>query len=588
MGERDVARKEGGTIASIGAGLEMARPYFKSEERIAAWTLLVSVLLLTLILVGVAVLFTYWQRGLFNALEQKDWTTFLSLLLTWSSDAGGGLTIGFAPLLIIHVLATVYALYLQQRLQLRWRIWMTKRLTDAYLAGNTYYLLELRDEGLDNPDQRISEDINLYTAKMLELGFGLFRNVVSMLSFIVLLWGLSEDVSIFGAPVPGSLVWIAILYATAGTALTHFLGQRLIRLSFDQQRLEADFRFALIRVREFAEGIAFHGGEARENRRLGSTFRRVAGNFAEMINVTKRVTFSVTGLAQANLIFPLIIAAPAYFSGAIPLGGVFQTANALNKVVENLSWIVDNYVVLAAFAATVDRLSGFERSVASVGKYPRGVTRMAEESPVAIRCEALSIFRPDGEVLLDKADLVVNEGEWVLVSGRSGSGKTMLLKTIATLWPHAQGRVSLASNAVMFVPQKPYVPVGCLRDALVYPDFSLEVTEAEIEKVLELTGLTDLLSASSKETDWLQILSGGEVQRLSFARILLHRPRVIVLDEATSQLDTEFEEAAYAAIKLSLPDATVISVAHRQTVAKFHERTLWLKDRKLLDAQPVA
>lgn len=559
----------------------LSAPYFTGTERWIAWRLVFALTLLTIVIVGTAVLFTYWQRGLFNALESKDWPAFLALLLSWHTTPEDGLTIGFVPLLLVFVLANVYRLYLQQRLQLRWRQWMTEQYLGKYFGSQIYYRLSLDKDATDNPDQRVAEDINLFTEKTLGLGVGLFENLISMLSFIVLLWALSRDVSFFGVYIPGSLVWIALLYAMIGTLITHIIGRKLVPLSFNQQRYEADFRFSLIRAREHAEGIAFYRGEQREQKRIRSVFQNVLENFSRIIDVTKRVTISITGLAQANLVFPLIIAAPAYFAGSIPLGGVFQTANALNKVVENLSWFVENYIKLADYSATIDRLVGFESDIERASRTRTGANYSKAAGSSYLSCRNLSVFKPDGGRLLENVDLQISKGDWTLISGASGSGKTSLLRTCAGLWPYTSGDVAIAKVETMFVPQRPYLPDGNLNFVLTYPHAQRVFSDGDIDQVFLTLGLEHLKVLGDHETSWMKTLSGGELQRLAIARIALQKPALVFLDEATSQLDPDMEIAAYRLLQQKVPDATLVSVAHHASVGQFHTRILSLKGRAL-------
>lgn len=573
--------------AAVRGAWVLAMPFFRGNERRAALATLAVILALALVIVGLAVLFTYWQRGLFNALEQKDWPSFMAMLMSWDVDEEGTLTIGFVPLLTVHVLATVYRLYLQQRLQLRWRTWMTDHLTRKYFENRAYYRLELENLGSDNPDQRIAEDINLYTEETLTLGLGLFENIVSMLSFVVLLWGLSREVTFFGDTYAGSLVWIALAYALFGTLLTHFVGRRLIPLNFRQQRVEADFRVAHVRTREYAEAIAFHDGEAGERSRLADRFAAVASNFAQIIGLTKRVTFTVTALTQANLVFPLVIAAPAYFDGHVPLGSVFQTANALNKVVENLSWLVTNYVNLSAYGATVERLTDFAAATRAAQGKGGDISFAAAHAPEAVRCKDVSLCAPTGLPLLQDVGLTIRQGEWVKISGRSGSGKTSLLRLFAGLWPYARGEIALAPGSRMFVPQRRYVPEGTLAAALAYPDPPGRYERGAMASVLDAVGLGSFAQQLDVDANWLQTLSGGEQQRLSFARALLRKPDMLFLDEATSQLDLALEQQVYALVKERLPRCTVVSVAHRDSLAHFHDRFIRIENGMIKDSQAL-
>ena len=537
---------------------------------------------MTLLIVGITILFTYWQRSLFNSLESKDWSAFISLLISWHVHPEEGLTIGFTPLLIAHVLCTVYSLYLKQSLQIQWRSWMTDYCQSLWLKDRTYFRMHLtNNKEADNPDQRIAEDINLFVEKSLTLGFGLLQTTVSMLSFLVLLWALSREVTFFGQTVSGSLVWIAILYAGVGTATTHWIGRRLIKLNFTQQQVEANFRFSLIRFRENAESIAFYRGEGEERRRFKGLFDQLRKNWCLIIIATKRVMLFSASFSQATLVFPLAVAAPAYFAGAIPLGGVFQTANALNKVIENMSWFVENYIELATYSATVERLYRFIKNINITNTNLRGPNIVARRDN-GLRCRDLCVYLPNNNTLLENVTLSVEPGEAVVLKGQSGAGKSSLLKTFAGLWPFANGEIELPNGLCMFVPQKPYIPSGNLQQVLLYPSQFHAPDSIKTMEALELTGLQHLAGKNDQEILWHHQLSGGEAQRLTLARLLLLKPTSIFLDEATSNLDESWEIEYYRLLRDHLQHTTIISVAHRPGVLEFHDRELRLLDKKIV------
>jgi len=570
-------------ITTIRSAWRLTTPFFSSEHRWRAIKLVVSLSILTIIIVITAVLFTYWQRGFFNALEAKDWNAFIALLLSWHRSGDGELIIGFIPLLVAFVCATVYRLYLRQRLQLHWRKWMTEEFLNRYFAHRTFFRLSIDTQAADNPDQRISEDVNWFTEKTLALSVGFFENLVSVVSFVILLWALSTEVMFWGVEVPGSLVWIALFYALLGTYLTHLIGRRLIVLNYHKQRLEAEFRLALIRVRENSESIAFYRGEARETKNINAVFSSLLNNFSNIIDVTKRVTFAVSSLNQANLVFPLIIAAPAYFAGRIPLGGVFQTANALNKVVESLSWFIENYINLADYSATIERLIGFEKDIARIDT-SQGQVISPNSRVMVVACSNLSVRTPSGETLLEDAELNLKKGEWLLLTGPSGSGKTSFLRTIAGLWQPVSGSVATADVVVDFIPQRPYFPDGTLKEVLSYPQPRVTFSEMEMLDALNSLKLSHLNERPEQRQPWMKILSGGEMQRLAIARVILRRPMLLFCDEVTSQLDTESEHAVYSLMKKMLPEASVISIGHRESIAVYHDRKVKIQNRKIVES----
>ena len=555
----------------------LAAPYWSGPDRRTAFALLAGTVLLNLGLVAITVLFTYWQRAFYNALDAKDWEAFVALLIAWHQSASEGLTLGFAPLALLLVVCTAYALYLQQALQIRWREAMTRHHLDSWLAGRSYYRMSLEAGAADNPDQRVAQDIDLFVDDTLTLGLGLLRALVSLASFIVLLWSLSGTVELFGITVPGHLVWLAALYAGLGTAATHLLGRRLIDLNFLKQKAEADFRFALVRFRENVESVAFHGGEANERREFAHRFGTVISNWRSMMSVTKRLTFFTTGYAQGALVFPLFIAAPAYFAGRMPLGGIFQAANAFVQVQGALSWIVTSYAKLAEWRATVDRLQGFADAVTRHNAspvLPLPAPGTGGAAGYVLRDVALQL--PDGGSLVTGASLQMAAGERVLLMGPSGSGKSTLLRAMAGLWPLASGSLAVPQGSRMFLPQRPYLPTGTLRRAVCYPLDEADVPEAKLRQVLMDVGLAHVLPWLDERDAWARRLSGGETQRLAWARALLFAPDHLFLDEATASLDVEGEHALYELLCRRLPGTSVLSVAHRQVLARFHHRTLRL------------
>ncbi len=550
----------------------LAKPYWRSEERGRALLLLGSVIVLNLSLVGMTVLLTYWQRAFYNALEQKDEGTFWTLLLL-GGEADGAWFPGFVLVAAAYILVAVYQLYLQQALQIRWRRWLTRRYLDDWFADRAYYRIALTDPNTDNPDQRIADDIRLYVDDTLTLGLGLMNSVVTLFSFVFVLWSLSGPVEVLGISIPGYMVWVALLYSALGTWLAHLIGRPLIGLNFLQQRVEADFRYALVRVRDNVEGVALHGGEADEKRGLGLRFEAVMRNWWGIMLATKRLTFFTAGFTQVATVFPIIVAAPAYFAGRIPLGGLIQTSSAFGQVQGSLSWFVDNYARLTEWRATVERLTGFTRAVATARAAAPGILTDRTTQEAALRLEDVTLALPDGRVLMRDAALEVERGEAVLIAGASGSGKSTLFRAIAGIWPFGTGRVHMAPGMrALFLPQRPYIPLGPLRRAVCYPRDAAEVPEAEVAQALEAVGLGQLISRLDQEDAWERRLSGGEQQRLAFARALLVKPDLLFLDEATASLDPLAEERLYALVRERLPGTTIVSIAHRPAVARFHDR----------------
>ncbi len=547
----------------------LIKPYWQSEEKGMAWLLLAVVVALNLGLVALSVAFNKWNNGFYNSIQNKDYDAFKSQLLY------------FAVLAFGFIVVAVYQSYLRQMLQIRWRRWLTGVFLTDWLANRCYYRIELKGQGTDNPDQRIQEDLQAFTESTLGLTLDLMNSVVTLFSFVAILWGLSGafGFSAFGheVNVPGYMVWCALLYAIVGTWLTHKLGRPLIGLNFQQQRYEADMRYGLVRLRENAEGIAFYRGEKDEREVLQDRFGLVFGNFISLMNYRKRLTWFTSMYGQLAVIFPFVVAAPRFFTGKIQLGDLMQTASAFGRVQESLSWFIDSYIQLAAWKATADRLTSFHEAIqqAAVAAADSDTIGLESHDETAIVARDLDVALPDGRVLLGHVACTLRRGQHVLLSGPSGSGKSTLFRALAGIWPFGRGRVQVPAAArTLFLPQRPYLPLGSLRAVIAYPSGAHSVSDNEIKDALAACGLEHLVEHLDEEHRWSQRLSPGEQQRLAFARVLLNKPDWLFLDEATSALDEDMERQVYSLIRQRLPDTTVISIAHRPTVASFHPRRL--------------
>jgi putative ATP-binding cassette transporter len=567
----------------LGDAWALARPYWTSEERGRGLVLLGAVVGLNLSLVAMTVLLSYWQNAFFTALGQRDATTFWSLLFL-GGEAEGTWLPGFSVIAAAYILIAVYALYLRQALQIRWRRWLTEHYLRDWLGDRAYYRIALTDPVTDNPDQRIADDIRLFVDSTLGLGLGLMNSVVTLFSFVFVLWSLSGPLEVFGISIPGYMVWVALIYSVLGTWLAHLIGRPLIRLNFLQQRVEADFRYALVRVRDNVEGVALHGGEADERRGLNARFRALMENWWAIMVATKRLTFFTAGFGQVATVFPTAAAAPAYFAGQIPLGGVTQTGFAFAEVQGALSWFVTNYRELTEWRATVERLDGFSRAIAAARAAEDGV-RAASGPDGAVVMHDVTLALPDGRMLVEGADLRLGRGEAVLLTGASGSGKSTLFRALAGIWPFGRGTVEVPAGArALFLPQRPYLPLGTLRRAVCYPLDAGAVPEEVVRAALADVGLGHLADRLDVEDAWDRRLSGGEQQRLAFARALLVRPDFLFLDEATASLDPAAEARLYGLLRERLPGTALLSIAHREAVARFHDRGLRVQEGRLVAA----
>jgi len=574
----------------------LSRPYYRSEEKWSAWGLLLSIVALRLLLVGMTVILSFWNREFFNSLQDKDFTAFWELLFIYRRTPSGFMP-GFCEIAAVYILVAVYFTYLSQWLQIRWRRWLTVRFLDEWLADRAYYRISLTTDraavGTDNPDQRIAEDIRDFVDSTLTLGISLLANIVTLVSFLGILWSLSGNMTLFGIAIPGYMVWVALIYAVVGTWLTHLVGRPLASLRFRQQRVEADFRYSLVRVRENMEGIALYSGEAEEKGLLGHRFGGVIGNWWAIMQRTKMLNALTAGYDQVAVVFPFIVAAPRFFSGQIPLGGLTQTAGAFGRVQDALSWFISRYPDLAQWHAIVERLTTFHRAiVAARAAFGTGLTLTDTPDP-SVQLRDATIELPNGMKLLTDTDLVLQRGQSVVLTGPSGAGKSTLFRALAGIWPFGHGSVQRPIERCLFLPQRPYIPLGSLRHVVTYPyppgDFSRE----EIAHALTDAGLAQLAPRLDHDENWAQQLSGGEQQRVAMARALLAKPDWLFLDEATASLDPEAEADLYRTLKARLPNTTLVSIAHRPSVAAFHDRRMVLrrdegKPGELIEAEMAA
>ncbi|HEX5454961.1 MAG TPA: ABC transporter ATP-binding protein/permease [Stellaceae bacterium] len=567
------------TGAFLRTAWNLAWPYWFGEEKWSARVLLGSVVALNLISVWLNVRLNAWNNDFYNALQNYNWAKF------WWQFAIFGM---IAAALIV---VAVYSLYLKQILHIRWRRWMTERYLNHWLGNQTYYRMQLDQQATDNPDQRISEDLDRFTSISLTLSLGLLNSVVTLFSFLFILWTLSGALAIpLGGShylwIPGYMVFAALLYAVGGTFLTHWIGYPLVPLLYTQQHYEADFRFSLVRLREHAESVAFYGGEGREMTTFQGRFARVVLNWWDVIRRRKKLTWFTAGYSQVAIVFPFIVAAPRYFAHQIQLGGLMQISSAFGQVQESLSFIVTSYTEIAEYQSVVERLHGFRNRVDAISAQrgqpqPIAIARRGEGVEVA----GLDLHLPDGSPLREDIALVARPGAPVLVTGPSGSGKSTLLRAIAGLWPFGRGDVRVGNGNALFLPQRPYLPLGTLADAIAYPTHADPTRRADSEAALRAVGLPYLVDQLDEDGNWAQRLSGGEQQRVGFARVLLAKPELVFLDEATSALDEAAEAQLYRLLREAEWRPTIVSVGHHSTLRRFHEAVI---DLGRYEAEPAA
>jgi len=558
-----------GIFATLATVWRIAGPYFRSEDRWAGRLLLGAVIAIELSIVGITVLLNSWNANFYNALQDKNWDAFVYQLGYFSILAAA------------FILLAVYQLYLNQWLQIRWRRWLTRSYLDHWLVGANHYRMQLLGDTADNPDQRIAEDISSFVQQTLSIGLQLLNSMVTLFSFLFILWTLSAEapLHLFGMSVniPGYLLWAALIYAVLGTAFTHLIGRPLVALNFKQQRYEADFRFSLVRVRENSEQIALLEGENAERERLLMRFGNVVANWLAIMSRQKKLTFFTASYSQAAVVFPFIMVSPAYFAGAVQLGGLMQTANAFGRVQDALSVFVTLYRSLAEWRAVIERLNGFDKSVAAARALaitPPVIGVTAGEA-ASISLKDLTVRLPNGVPLVNASDIAIATGDRVLVSGPSGSGKSTLFRAMAGIWPFGEGTVTVPKGAkLMMLPQRPYFPIAPLAAAVAYPAEPGTFDNAKVAELIAAVGLPALASRIDEEAHWNRMLSLGEQQRLGLARAILLAPDFLFLDEATASLDETSEAALYKLLDERLAAATIVSIGHRSTLAAFHRRRL--------------
>ena len=540
----------------------LAWPYLTPRRSWRPLLMLALLLLLAMAAVRMTVLFSFWYNGFYSALQALDQTAFWHFL---------GI---FSVLACVHVVRTLADSYAGQAFDIHWRVWLNDRLTRDWLGAGAYYRGHFVDEPVDNPDQRIEQDIAMFVTGSRTLAIGALSAMVSLVAFTGILWGLSGPLVVAGVEVPRAMVFIVFLYVIVATWFAFKIGRPLIRLNFLSERLTANFRYALVRLRENAENVAFYQGEAVERATLWGRFTAYIANlWARVYRGLKFDGFNLS-VSQVAVVFPFILQAPRFFSGAIKLGDVIQTSQAFGQVQDALSFFRTSYDTFAQYRATLDRLNGFLDANEAARALPSVHT---EPLPDGLDIDGVTIRRPDGDVLLRDLNLRLRPGQTLLIKGPSGSGKTTLLRALAGLWPYAHGQVRRPQGAsALFLSQRPYLPLGDLRSALAYPGQAQPQDDARLVDALRQVNLGHLSQRLDEVADWSRILSIGEQQRVAFARVLFNRPAIVFLDEATSATDEGLEYMLYSLLRSALPDCMLVSVGHRSTLDPFHTHRLYL------------
>ena len=561
-------------IAPVSAAWRLAKPYFCSEEKWKAYRLLVIVITFSLITIYGQVLNTYWFKYAYNALQQKQATAFWALTVTYFRVPVFPYIIpGFISIGVILTVFSCYATYFQQMLQITWLRWLTNNFVENWMAHRAHYQLTLGGEigsSVDNPDQRITDDLNNFVSSRLALTISLLTNLVTVASFVAILWSTSAPMRPLGLHIPGYLVWAALLYSGFGTLFGHLIGRKLIDLNVLQQRFRADMRFNLVRIRENTEQIALYGGEPEEVAGVMRRFLAVYLNWWQIMRRTKAFNFFALGFANFAIIISLIVGAPDYFAGTISLGVLMLISSSFSSVQTALSWLVSSYQQFVDWRAAVQRLDGFERGVheAQVRAEHPGIT--VTTSGDSFVAEDLTIFSPDGRALFNRLRFDFGRGSPLAITGPSGCGKSTLFRALAGIWPFGHGRINRPAGRVMFLPQKPYFPLGSLKAAVTYPRASHEIPDDVVRAALTDIGLQQLGGELERIDNWALRLSGGEQERLALARALIARPDWLFLDEALAALDENAARSVFETLRANLPTTHVVSIAHHAAVIQLH------------------
>ena len=550
--------------------LDVTVPYFRSEERWTALALLGAVIAAELAIVGVAVAVINWNARFFNALEARNWNAFTEELLF------------FGLIALSAILADMAKYYFGQILQIRWRRWLTDNYLSVWMAEGRHYKVRFVDTTIDNIHLRIANDVYLFVQRSHELGTGMLGSVVALASFAYILWGLSATtpLPLFGIDFafPGYLIWAALAYAGIGTLLAHWIGWRLIPLNFNQQRYESDFRFAIVRAADHSEQVALMRGEAVERDELGKRFGSLVRNWLQLVRYQTRLSGFVAGYGNISTVFPILVVSPAYLTGAITLGTLMQAHLAIQRVEGAFAFCISGYSKLAEWKAIMDRLGQFQIAMAAVDAHARqreGVIAVNDSPATTLAVRDLVATLPDGMPVTEVESLDLPAGGQAMITGPSGSGKSSFFRALTGLWPLGSGAIALPKDAdILVLPQRPYFPLGSLRQAVTYPLPASGVADADVRTALAAVGLGHLALRLDEEAEWSVVLSGGEQQRIGFARALLRRPDVLLLDEPVSMLTDTGAQELYRVLLARLPAAIVLVIDRRGALRDLHAQVI--------------
>lgn len=538
----------------------LAKGYLTPTRTLQPIIYFVIIVFFNLLSVRLDILFSEWYKAMYNALQKMEESIFWIQMIV------------FCVLATVHMANVLLTYYLTQRFTIQWRTWLNEQMVEKWTNNQAYYKTQYVYNQLDNPDQRIQQDVQSYVSSSISFATGVISAVVSIVAFTIILWGLAGPMTIAGITIPHAMVYFVFMYVLVTSVFAFKIGRPLINLNFANERLTANYRYSLIRIKEYAESIAFFRGEKMEKSVLFQQFDRIIQNVWQMVFRTLKLSGFNFVVSQVSVIFPFIIQASRYFSKQIELGDLIQTAQAFGKVQSALSFFRNSYDDFAGYRAVLDRLTGFHTAIEQANQTSNIVIQPTE---TAVEFENLTVNKPTGEALIKNLNLHLPQGSSLLIKGPSGSGKTTLLRTIAGLWAYSEGTVRCPQHDVLFLSQKPYLPQGRLIDALFYPQVAPEdVDLAKAAQIMQQVQLGHLAEKLTQENDWTRVLSLGEQQRLSFARVLMYKPLAAFLDEATASMDEGLEDAMYCLLREELPQTTIISVGHRSTLQTHHQQHL--------------